>query len=85
MHATIYGRGQMVIPAEARKQARIDQGDVVDVRAEGDGRIILVRMERPNRAAPRKAKITYRRGNHAVGSTGRPITSEQVRQLLKDL
>ena len=24
MHATIYGRGQMVIPAKARKEARID-------------------------------------------------------------
>ena len=85
MHATIYGRGQMVIPAEARKQARIGQGDVVDVRAEGDGRIILVRMERPNRSAPRKAKITYRRGTHAVGSTGRPITGEQIHELLKEL
>src|SRR5205814_5199075 len=25
MHATIYGRGQMVIPAQARKKARIGQ------------------------------------------------------------
>jgi hypothetical protein len=29
MHATIYGRGQMVIPADARREAGIGQGDVV--------------------------------------------------------
>jgi len=75
----------MVIPAEARKQAGIGQGDVVDVRAEGDGRIVPVRMKRSSRPAPRKAKITYRKGNHAIGSTGRPITSRQVRELLQDL
>jgi AbrB family looped-hinge helix DNA binding protein len=85
MHATIYGRGQMVIPAEARKQAGIGQGDVVEVHAEGDGRILLVRLERPKSPSPQKAKITYRRGTHATGSTGRPITSEQVRDLLKEL
>ena len=41
MHATIYGRGQMVIPAKARKEARIDTGDVVNVLPEGDGRLVL--------------------------------------------
>ena len=40
MHATIYGRGQMVIPARARKEARIDSGDVVNVLPEGDGRLV---------------------------------------------
>jgi AbrB family looped-hinge helix DNA binding protein len=44
MHATIYGRGQMVIPAKARKEARIDTGDVVSVQPEGDGRLLLVRL-----------------------------------------
>jgi len=41
MNATIYGRGQMVIPARARKEARIGTGDVVSVHPEGDGRIVL--------------------------------------------
>ena len=41
MHATIYGRGQMVIPAKARKEAGIKQGDIVAVQPEGDGRILL--------------------------------------------
>jgi len=31
-----------------------------------------------------KPKITYRKGTHAVGSTRRSITSEQVRNLLSE-
>ena len=56
MHATIYGRGQMVIPAKARKEAGIGQGDIVEVKPEGDGRIVLVRMERPKKSAPSEAE-----------------------------
>jgi AbrB family looped-hinge helix DNA binding protein len=85
VHATIYGRGQMVIPAQARKKAGIGEGDVVDVQPEGDGRILLVRMERPKAKSPVKAKITYRKGTHAVGSTGRPLNGAQVRELLNEL
>lgn len=85
MHATIYGRGQMVIPAKAREQAQISQGDVVQVQADGDGRIVLIRLERPERSAPIKAKIRFRKGTHAVGSTGRPITGMQVKQVLEEL
>jgi AbrB family looped-hinge helix DNA binding protein len=83
MHATIYGRGQMVIPAKARKEARIGTGDVVEVQPEGNGRIVLLRLDKPQ-GQPPKVKITYRKGTHAVGSTGRPITSEQVRAALED-
>jgi AbrB family looped-hinge helix DNA binding protein len=85
MHATIYGRGQMVIPAKARKEAGITTGDVVEVQPDGEGRIILMRLERPKAPRPIKAKITYRKGKHAVGSTGRRITSEQIRELLNEL
>jgi AbrB family looped-hinge helix DNA binding protein len=83
MHATIYGRGQMVIPAEARKQAGIDQGDVVSVEPDGDGRIVLIRLEKTRRAKA-KVRIQYRQGTHAVATAGRAITSEQVRALLAD-
>jgi AbrB family looped-hinge helix DNA binding protein len=83
MHATIYGRGQMVIPARARKEARIGCGDVVSVEPEGDGRIVLIRLEKP-KPGPPIVKITYRRGTHAVAAAGRPITSKQVRALLSD-
>lgn len=83
MHATIYGRGQMVIPAGARKASGISQGDVVLVEPEGDGRIVLIRLEKPDHKAP-KIKIQYRKGTHAVATVGRPITSEQVRALLLD-
>jgi bifunctional DNA-binding transcriptional regulator/antitoxin component of YhaV-PrlF toxin-antitoxin module len=75
----------MVIPAKARKEAGITTGDVVEVRPDGEGRIVLLRLERPAEPKPIKAKITYRKGRHAVGSTGRSITSEQVRELLNEL
>jgi AbrB family looped-hinge helix DNA binding protein len=85
MHATIYGRGQMVIPSKARKDARIEQGDIVEVRPEGDGRILLLRLVRPKEPARIKVKFKKRKGRHTVASTGKPITSEQVRGLLNEL
>lgn len=75
----------MVIPAEARREAGIGQGDVVEVRPEGNGRIVLIRMERPKESGQAKPKIRHRRGAHAVGFMGRPITSEEVRKLLSEL
>jgi AbrB family looped-hinge helix DNA binding protein len=74
----------MVIPAQARKEAGLGTGDVVEVKPDGDGRILLVRMERAKHSIPLKPKITYRAGTHAVGSTKRMITSAQVRQLLDE-
>jgi AbrB family looped-hinge helix DNA binding protein len=84
MHATIYGRGQMVIPAQARKAAGIDRGDIVSVEPDGDGRILLVRLERPERRAPSKARIVHRKGTHAIGSTGRALSNEVVRSILAE-
>ena len=84
MNATIYGRGQMAIRARARKEAGIKQGDVVHVQPEGDGRIVLQRLERP-KETPAKVKITRRKGRHSVASSGRPITSEQGRALINEL
>lgn len=85
MHATIYGRGQMVIPAEARREAGIGQGDLVEVRPEGKGRIVLIRMERPKEPGPVRAKIRNRQGTHAVGFVGRAISSDEVRKLLSEV
>src|SRR5437016_2125772 len=84
MHATIYGRGQMVIPAKARKEARLGTGDVVSVQPEGDGRILLVRLERPKEPRRAKTRIIYRRGKHPVGDIGRPITREEIKEALAD-
>ena len=75
----------MVIPAEARREAGIGQGDVVEVRPEGNGRIVLIRMERSEASAPASPRIRKRRGAHAVGFMGRPITSDDVRKLLSQL
>jgi AbrB family looped-hinge helix DNA binding protein len=83
MHAIIYGRGQMVIPAKARKQAGVQQGDVVSVEPQGDGQILLVRLQRPA-PRPSRTKIRYRKGTHAVGTAGRKISSDDVRALLAD-
>ena len=84
MNATIYGRGQMVIPAAARKEARLGQGDVVRVETQGDGRILLIRLERPRPQRPVKPKIVYRKGKHPVGDIGRPITREEIKEALAD-
>jgi AbrB family looped-hinge helix DNA binding protein len=81
MHATIYGRGQMVIPARARKEAGIDSGDVVNVLPEGDGRLVLVRMERPK---PRnKVRIIRRKGKHSLLSIGRKISRNEIFKALE--
>ena len=84
MNATIYGRGQMVIPAKARKQAGIDTGDIVSVEPEGDGRLVLVRLERPN---PRQHQIHLlrRKGRHSILTGGPTVAMEQVRASLSGL
>lgn len=74
----------MVIPAKARKQARITQGDVVAVQPEGDGRILLIRLERPKPPGPVQAKIIRRKGKHPVGDLGRPITRQEIKDALTD-
>jgi bifunctional DNA-binding transcriptional regulator/antitoxin component of YhaV-PrlF toxin-antitoxin module len=74
----------MVLPAKARKQARIDSGDVVEVVPEGDGRILLLRMQPVRPPRPAKVRFIKRKGRHMVGTTDRPITSAQVRELLQD-
>ena len=84
MTAIVYNRGQMVIPAKARKQARIDQGDRLDVQIEGDGRILLVRLERPKDSPPGKVRIIQRKGRHPVGDIGRPITEEEIKAALAE-
>jgi len=83
MHATIYGRGQMVIPAKARKEARIDAGDVVNVLPEGDGRLVLVRMERPKPRPRNKVRIIRRKGKHSLLSIGRPVSREEIFKALE--
>jgi AbrB family looped-hinge helix DNA binding protein len=83
MHATIYGRGQMVIPAKARKEARIGTGDVVNVLSEGDGRLLLVRMERPKPKPRNKVRIIRRKGKHSLLSTGRSISREEIFKALE--
>jgi AbrB family looped-hinge helix DNA binding protein len=83
MHATIYGRGQMVIPAKARKEAHIDTGDVVNVLPEGDGRLVLVRMERPKRKPRNKVRVIRRKGKHSLLSIGRPISREEIFKALE--
>jgi AbrB family looped-hinge helix DNA binding protein len=83
MNATNYGRGQMVIPAQARRQARLGKGDVVSVQPEGDGRLILVRLEKPNQD-PAKIRIVRRRGRHAVGLTNRVVAAEEVQKFIDE-
>ena len=83
MNATIYGRGQMVIPAEARRRARLATGDVVSVQPDGDGRLILVRLEKPT-PVPTKIRILRRRGRYAVGVTEKVVASEEVQKFIDE-
>ena len=83
MHATIYGRGQMVIPARARKEARIGTGDVVNVLPDGDGRLVLVRMERPKAKPRQKVRVIRRKAKHSLLSTGRKVSREEIFKALE--
>lgn len=83
MNATIYRRGQMVIPAGARRQAHLGKGDVVSVQPDGDGRLILVRLEKPN-PVPARIRIVRRRGRHAVGITERMVAAEEVQKFIDE-
>ncbi|HEY5298639.1 MAG TPA: AbrB/MazE/SpoVT family DNA-binding domain-containing protein [Verrucomicrobiae bacterium] len=84
MNATIYGRGQMVIPAKARKEAGIDTGDVVSVEPEGDGRLRLVRLEKP-KSRRHHMHLVRRKGRHSVLAGGPAVTPEQVQAALGSL
>ena len=84
MVATLYNRGQMVIPAQVRKQAGIGQGDVLNIEIEGDGRILLVRLERPKERPPVNVRILQRKGKHPVGDIGRPITRREIKDALAE-
>jgi bifunctional DNA-binding transcriptional regulator/antitoxin component of YhaV-PrlF toxin-antitoxin module len=74
----------MVIPAKARKDAGFQTGDVVSVQPDGDGRIVLIRLETPKAGKPVKAKIIKRRGKHPVGDIGRQITREEIKNALDE-
>lgn len=74
----------MVIPAKARKVAKIGQGDVLIVEVQGDGKLLFTRLDRPKPFQPLKARIIQRKGRHPVGDTGQPITSDQVKLLLNE-
>lgn len=74
----------MVIPAKARKQAGIHTGDVVSVQPDGDGRLLLIRLDKPEVPASVKVKIIRRRGKHPVGDIGRPITREEIKNALNE-
>ena len=74
----------MAIPAKARKEARIDQGDVVSVQPEGDGRILLIRLQRPKAARPVKPRIIRRKEKAPVGDIGRLITRSEIQNALAE-
>ncbi|MGO9199236.1 MAG: AbrB/MazE/SpoVT family DNA-binding domain-containing protein [Limisphaerales bacterium] len=84
MTATLYNRGQMVIPAKARKEARLSQGDVLSVEIQGDGRILLVRLERPTESKPAEARLLRRKGTHPVLVGTREPTDQELKAALAD-
>lgn len=84
MTATLYNRGQMVIPAKARKEARLSQGDVLSVEIQGDGRILLVRLQRPRKPKPAKARLLRRKDTHPVLIGTRAPTEQELKTALAE-
>ncbi len=74
----------MVIPAKARKEAGLSQGDVLSVEIQGDGRILLVRLQRPERSRPAKARLLRRKGTHPVLVGTREPSDEELKRALAD-
>ena len=75
----------MVIPAQARRQAGIDTGDVLNIQVEGEGRLLMVRLAQPKEKPPAKVRILQRKGKHPVGDIGRPITRSEIKAVLAEL
>jgi AbrB family looped-hinge helix DNA binding protein len=84
MTATLFNRGQMVIPAKARKEAGLSQGDVMSVQIEGDGRILLVRLAPPKEPRPAKARLVARKGTHPVVVGARKPSVQELKDALAD-
>ncbi len=84
MTATIYNRGQMVIPAKARKEAGLSQGDIMIVQIEGDDRILLVRLQRPKEPGAAKARLVPRKGTHPVLAGSRKPTEQELKDALAE-
>ena len=74
----------MVIPAKARKEACISEGDVVSVQIQGDGRLLLVRLEIPKPALPENARLIQRKGTHPVIKGARQPTEQELKEALAD-
>jgi bifunctional DNA-binding transcriptional regulator/antitoxin component of YhaV-PrlF toxin-antitoxin module len=74
----------MVIPAKARKEAGLSHGDVLDVQIEGDGRILLVRLERPKQPRPAKARLVSRKGTHPIVVGARKPTEQELKDALAE-
>jgi bifunctional DNA-binding transcriptional regulator/antitoxin component of YhaV-PrlF toxin-antitoxin module len=74
----------MVIPSKARKEAGINTGDVVLVEPNGDGRILLTRLERPKPASHSKARLIRRKGGHSVIAGAPKVDPEQIKRILRD-
>ena len=59
------------------------KGDVVSVEPDGDGRLILVRLEKPN-PVPAKIRIVRRKGRHAVGVTEQLVAVGEVQKFIDE-
>ena len=74
----------MVIPSKARKEAGINSGDVVLVEPNGDGRILLIRLEQPKPRKPSTAQLMRRKGRHPVIAGAPKIGIDQINRILHD-
>jgi len=68
---------------KSSRKARLSEGDVVSVQPDGDGRLILVRLEKP-KPMPAKILIVRRKGRHAVGVTERVVAAAEVQKFIDE-
>jgi bifunctional DNA-binding transcriptional regulator/antitoxin component of YhaV-PrlF toxin-antitoxin module len=63
----------MVLPKKACEAAGIQSGDILDVQPDGDGRIVLVRLERPSRKRRRSFADYFRGKGLQLRPDNRPL------------
>ena len=83
MHARVSSKGQVVLPSPIRRRLRIEAGDLLDARIEGD-HIVFV-PQRKERRKP-EIKISKITGMPVIslGPNAPKITSEWVHDRLAD-
>ena len=84
MTITMYGRGQMVIPAKLRKLNGYRSGDVFSIESADSDTVVLHRLKKAE-AKPSKVKFYRDDQGVQVFSIGRPLDMDELKKALEEL